>query len=158
MYKKRKVNGFTLVELIVVIAIVGVLAAVLTVSIVRYMQDSRESQALADARNISNSTQRLIFSKPSGKEIKSAIKAGNGVCSFVYDGTGSGGKSAAVVEILDELGDENYKSGFVVFINGTGADEPAITVYVYALTPSDANSASRDVKPDGCYPEGSYTE
>lgn len=58
--RNLKTKGFTLVELIVVIAIIGVLAAVLVPSMLGYMRDSKISQANQNAHAVHTAAQATI--------------------------------------------------------------------------------------------------
>ena len=49
---KKKKKGFTLIELIAVIAIIGILAAVLVPKVVGYMDDAKKSKVIAQCRTI----------------------------------------------------------------------------------------------------------
>ncbi len=54
--KKRNNSGFTLVELIIVVAIIAVLAAVLAPQYIRYVERSRQSNDLQIATNLMRAT------------------------------------------------------------------------------------------------------
>ena len=60
MYRK----GFTLIEVVVVVAIIALLAGILTPLIFKYIDEANETRALGDCRNIS--TALLLFHKDTG--------------------------------------------------------------------------------------------
>jgi len=61
MMKKR---GFTLIEVVVVVAIIALLAGILTPLIFKYIDEANETRALGDCRNIA--TALMLFHKDTG--------------------------------------------------------------------------------------------
>lgn len=66
MMKKSNKKGFTLVELIVVIAIMAILAAVLVPTITSKINDANESAAKSDCSAVANAIQSDIIAMTSG--------------------------------------------------------------------------------------------
>jgi prepilin-type N-terminal cleavage/methylation domain-containing protein len=62
-------NGFTLIELIVVIAIIVVLTSLLVPNIIGYIKQTQRVAALADAKNIVTSAESALVLKASSKSL-----------------------------------------------------------------------------------------
>ena len=60
---KRKVKGFTLIEMVTVIAIIGILAGVLVPSLTGYVLKARVAVAIADAKTIKTAVEASLMSR-----------------------------------------------------------------------------------------------
>ena len=60
---KKKLKGFTLMEMVVVLTIIGILGGILLPSMIGYVKRARVAVAIADAKTIKTSVEASLMSK-----------------------------------------------------------------------------------------------
>lgn len=95
-----KQQGFTLIEIIVILAVISILVAILTPTVLKYIDEARSDRAQSDVTNISAMINDLI--KDTGQYPGAHLAAGK---TFLCNSTGTVGQagwgSAALCEALD---------------------------------------------------------
>ena len=120
-----KNKGFSLVELIIVIAIMAILAAAIAPALIRYIDKSRRSDDVAAAETINTATQAALANEEAYDEVQPAMsttstvtlaKATCGQAFSSTNGSVSNGASIFLEEINSSCGGTSpklkYKKGF----------------------------------------------
>ena len=105
MIRNNKRKGFTLVELLVVIAILAILAAVVIVGYTSFIRKANESNALSELNQIRNVVTTAVI--VDGEE---EVDLGGTVVTFAYDGE-------SLSATLNPEDAENFNTKVIAAIN-----------------------------------------
>jgi type IV pilus assembly protein PilA len=147
---KTTKKGFTLIELIVVIAIIGVLAAILVPSMLNYVKKSRLKTANSNAKTAYNAVAEMLADAETAGYDKSVVIAAANWNSAITPNRALYAKQETnaskvgdkkIAEVLAENGDE---AGCWMVRTGTINGQDSFVVF-WAKTTSDTMI--------GCYPD-----
>lgn len=152
--KGKKLKGFTLIELIVVIAIVASLAAILTPLFFGMVKEARASKYQAQARHVFEGVQ-LALTNLSASD---GVYAPDSIYIGAADGiahSGGGNDDCNVHKYLGNAFDGYF--GFKVDSAGIGcayavwSDRPINDSDVIMMTPEEVHDSMSSGMPMGCY-------
>ncbi len=134
--KKMNNKGFSMVELIIVIAIMAILAGAIAPTLIKYVNKSRMSSDVSNAQTIATSVQSALANQAANDDFQTTVTTNTGKYDGKVSAIGSGAFMTELTGILGNVPSVKYTKGlesspaYYVQIESGGTSADKVRVYV----------------------------
>jgi len=137
MKLNRSKKGFTLVEIMIVVVIIGLLAAMAIPAFQKVRKNSLGKTMLNDARQLAGAAQQLLLQYPTlSGNLTIGYDAATGVVNYVDSNSG-----ANLQDYLQKIS-KGYGQGDIIYNPAANGNTNAFVLSLGQLAPSDVGSSA----------------